>query len=409
MSEAIRRTTDFPSDGRPPKRPRPTFDTARGESTPPPIPLPELLPEVWALVADFLPYVSVLRLAAVSRFMLEETMPRVTALHLHSPAQLHAGLARRYRDVKDVHVYSLIRYLSVSTHNQDDECECVLDEDTAARAVPFLCHFPRLERAFLGGQRPGHGRVEGFIPDRHDTDDDRDTMTTLIAAFSGAFRAGALARDLRVLGLRCPRSHRHTNSFVESSCLVCRNACQNFPLAVVAAFEHEGSSQRYLDQADFDSEQIYNLDVCLTRETIEAILKRRAGGPAMLSSEARLLDLLAEGTRYVIVPDEGKVCYVLKYDTLDLDEIHGFIKNAGREFIKKLSPEAVASAIKRSFAEDERDALPPSDQCYLAKSSFYELREMGLPLDESDFLNADEWDGQVRNEADPYTYDWRFH
>ena len=129
----------------------------------------------------------------------------------------------------------------------------------------------------------------------------------------------------------------------------------------------------------------------------------------MLSSEARLLDLLAEGTRYVIVPDEGKVCYVLKYDRLELDEIHGFIKNAEWEFTKKLSPEAVASAIKRSFAEDERDALPPSDQCYLAKNSFYELREMGLPLDESDFLNADEWDGQVRNAANRYSYDWRFH
>ena len=157
--------------------------TAAAGGAPPPI-LPE---KMWALAMDFLPYESVLNCAAVSRSMLRDAMPLVTMLHLDGgPAQLNAGIARsRYRDVRDVYVYSLLRYDNARGGRRRDDAAAAavgggagggeddddgwdgdrairVDADAAARAVPFLCHFPRLERAFLGGIGPD-GCASGFV------------------------------------------------------------------------------------------------------------------------------------------------------------------------------------------------------------------------------------------------------
>ena len=406
----------LPSDDRPSKRirlsdPADNDDEPKNaESQPSSPPLPTLLPEMWALVMDFLPYSSVLQSAAVSRSMLHEVMPSVTMLHLDSAVQLHAGIASsRYRHVRDIYIYSLIQ-----DRDDNEDGGTVVDQDTATRAVPFLCNFPRLERVFLGRLNPSNGEVEGFVPTRHTLDEDNEYMDALINAFSGAFRSGALSRNLWVLGLRCPRSSRFTNMFGDSTCLVCHNACKSFPLESVADFECEGSSNkhRHGNPPDHYSEQLYSLDVCLAREEIDGIIiRKRPGGRDLLYSEARFFSLLGRGTRNIVVPDKGKVLYVVKYNKEELGDLRSFIQQTQIK-VKMLSSEAVTDAIKRSFAEDERDALPPRDQCYLAENSFHELKRMGLVIDESDFLNADEWDGKKYNNiirpVNLYLYNWRF-
>ena len=52
--------------------------------------LPELAPEMWANVMDFLPYDSVLSSAATSRRMLDEVMPLISTLHIERARQLHS-------------------------------------------------------------------------------------------------------------------------------------------------------------------------------------------------------------------------------------------------------------------------------------------------------------------------------
>ena len=120
-------------------------------------------------------------------------------LHINKSTQLHAGIAKkRYRDIRDIYIYSLIEY----TRRDDDEEDLVnednergdiatIDSDTAERAVPFLCHFGKLERVFLGGQRRLSGRVDGFQPNGRTDNEDKERIKNLIDAFSGAFRAGA--------------------------------------------------------------------------------------------------------------------------------------------------------------------------------------------------------------------------
>ena len=119
--------------------------------------------------------------------------------------------------------------------------------------------------------------------------------------------------------------------------------------------------------------------------------------------------MLGNGTRIVVVNDsDEKELYVVKYDEKELGEIIRFIQK-GQLDVEKLSPDVVLQSIKRSFAADERDALPPRKQCYLAENSFYELKRLGLPIDEADFLNEDEWDGKKQqNDNLIWKYNWRF-
>ena len=239
-------------------------------------------------------------------------------------------------------------------------------------------------------------------------DEDRERMTSIIDAFSGAFRARALSDKLLVLGLRCPRSCGESNLFSESTCRSCRMACRSFPLDSVVDFECEGSSvYRYRPEG-----LLYGLDVCLRRDAIEEIIiTERAGGRDMLHSVSRFLSLLGRGTRNVVVPDEGRELFVVKYNTEEISDLRRCIDRSGID-VKSLSSAAVTDAIRRSFAEDERDPTPPRDQCYLAQNSFYELQSLGLAIDEASFLNADEWSGEKHDSIHStqlYShYNWRF-
>ena len=206
--------------------------------------IPNLAPEIWAQICDFLPYHSVLQTAAVSATMLHEVMPRITMLHMEHSYQLHSAVSHRYRDVQDIYFHSLIEIDEGNIYY--DRIGCILDEETASRAVPFLCNFMtssrRLERVFLGGRRPSNGRVEGFKPRWFDDDDDDDApagkMKTLIDAFSSAFRSGSLPNKLWIAGLRCPNSSSDDEEDLD--CPTCRNACKSFPLESVIDFENEG-------------------------------------------------------------------------------------------------------------------------------------------------------------------------
>ncbi|KAL3810599.1 hypothetical protein ACHAXA_002463 [Cyclostephanos tholiformis] len=238
-------------------------------------------------------------------------------------------------------------------------------------------------------------------------DEDRDRMSHLIDAFSGAFRARALSTKLLVLGLRCPRSFVGSNLFHESTCETCITACRSFPLDSVIDFECEGSSCRSRSGG-----LLYGLDVCLRRDAIEDIvIRERAGGRDMLYSVARFLCLLGRGTRHVVVTDEGNELFAVKYSTEELSDLRRCIERSGID-VRKLSCTAVTDAIRRSFAEDERDPLPPRHQCYLAQNSFHELLSLGLAIDETSFLNADEWDGKKHGSIHPVQlyshYNWRF-
>lgn len=150
-----------------------------------------LSPDIWALVMEFLPYESVLQTAAVSKSMLHEVMPLVTMLHIYKSSQLYAGsIAARYRDVRDIYIYSLVQHVGRTVGFPRGLSS--VDEDTATRAIPFLCSFPKLERVFLGGQNVNREyNVEGYMPTNDTDDEEKEVMRNLINSFSAGFRSGA--------------------------------------------------------------------------------------------------------------------------------------------------------------------------------------------------------------------------
>lgn len=359
-----------------------------------------LPPECWAKAANFLPYEDVLSTAAVSRGMLRDVMPGIKELHITKVEQLHVGFTSRYHDVIDISCYCMLQTMDLG----DEETTIGTNADACGRIVPFICRFPRLERVFLGAlnanpettrfrRRP----ILSFIDIRydwlgeHEAADRRESEIAkgLVRQLSGAYRCGALSSGVWVAGPSCPSSRRPSVRFpffddADNTCQVCTEACKSFPLASVLDFENKGSSRRSMSCGD--DFFICGLDVCLSREAIEKIILERPGGKAALFSKDRLLQLLGRGERNVITPDEGKEMYVVKYDPGIIQEIYDVIEKGDID-VSKLNSAEIVEAIKRSFALDERDPVPPMGQCHLAESSFWDLKNLDLPINEDDFLN----------------------
>eukprot|EP00562_Extubocellulus_spinifer_P035389 CAMPEP_0178697120 /NCGR_PEP_ID=MMETSP0699-20121125/9782_1 /TAXON_ID=265572 /ORGANISM="Extubocellulus spinifer, Strain CCMP396" /LENGTH=449 /DNA_ID=CAMNT_0020342989 /DNA_START=103 /DNA_END=1449 /DNA_ORIENTATION=+ len=383
-----------------------------------PSPTAGLPPELWAIACEFLPYRDVLTTAAVSRAMLRDVMPSVKMLHIAHTAELHVGPTSRFHDVEEVYVYCMLKPLPRDGGNANADPDdgplkpLTVDGDSAGRIVPFLCRFPKLERAFLGGQITGYDPV-GFVSDLidYDRDDEQGTSTSagslalmnhIITAVSGAYRCGALSEKVWISGLSCPRTgvqeRRRMQALITlgmidpdqgEKCPVCIQACRSFPVQSVIDFECEGSSTAAYAQ---QSGRICSLDVCLPRDVVETIIAQRPGGKDFLSSPNRILQLLSRGSRHVLCNDDGRAFYVVKFGEVpgELEALQEAIEKIGLDRLKR---QEVVDAIMRSFAEDDRDPIPPIEQCYLAKSSFDALKSYGLPIHEADFLREDEWEG----------------
>ena len=323
-------------------------------------------------------------------------------LHIDKSCHLHAGVTHRYGDVQDIYIYSLIEF----DFDLRQSFDCHLNEDTLTRALPFLCRFTScLERVFLGGRRPNYGQepnngqVEGYKTDRFTREDDRK-MKNFIDLFSGAFRAGALPTNLWIAGLSCCNT-------LTTSCKVCRNACESFPLMSVVDFENiDVIKKRHRKKANLFDEDIFGLTVCLERTQIEEIIMERRGGKDLLLSKERFMTLLGRGVRHVVITNDDRELYVVKYDEEELGQIERFIEHSPTD-VTMLPTDEVTEAIRRSFAADDRDPLPPREQCYLAEGSFNALKDFGLAIDESDFLNKDEACYGYKNSY--FRYNWRFY
>ena len=425
MKNARDDSTDGIEDdsSRPAKRPR--VDGAKSVEPDKEEEGPRLLPpEVWAKAANFLPCEDVISMAAVSRSMLKDVMPGIKELHITKVEQLHVGLTSRYHDVVDISVYCMLQTVDLTVAGGDEEQTLGTNDDACGRIVPFICRFPRLERVFLGGLSPNPNSARGrrrpilsfidipfgWLDDEEADRRDSEIARGLIRSLSGAYRCGALSSNVWVAGPSCPRSQRSSSvrffflDDADDTCQACIEACKSFPLASVLDFENRGSSRKSMSNGD--DFFICGLDVCLSREAIEKIISERPGGKAALFSKDRLLQLLGRGERNVITPDEGKEMYVVKYHPETFEEIINVIQEGDID-VSKLNSAEVVEAIKRSFALDERDPVPPMGQCHLTESAFSDLKKLRFPITEDDFLN------ELNADDDPFSPSkkraFRFH
>lgn len=205
---------------------------------------PSLPPDAWAAVMECLKLSDVLSLSSTCRAIYHDAVPLVTTLHITKSHQMDPFLSKRFVDIRDIYIYSLLTRQADFTYDVDFE--------TSVRVTTFLSNnFANLERVFIGWTRYGDLLPYMRLHNVKRSADNKSNMSRLIESFSTGFRSRALSPTLSIRGLSCLRSQ----SFPQNDCQVCRRACESFPLATVANFECRGTSP-------------YDLDVCLERETV---------------------------------------------------------------------------------------------------------------------------------------------
>ena len=203
---------------------------------------------------EYLKLSDVLSLSSTCRAIYHDAVPLVTTLHITKSHQMDPFLSKRFIDVRDIYIYSLLKERAADYMFYD------VDFETSVRVATFLSNnFANLERVFIGCIRYGDLLPYVSVDNVKSSADNQSNMSRLIESFSTGFRSRALSPTLSIRGLSCLRSQ----SFRQNNCQVCRRACESFSLEAVASFECRGTSK---DQAC--SSRSYDLDVCLGRETV---------------------------------------------------------------------------------------------------------------------------------------------
>ena len=332
-----------------------------------------LPPECWAGIMNYLDYDSVLSCAATSKMILRDAMPLVTSLHIEKSSQLN-GLSARFRDVQVLNILSLVH---VREGNGDS---MKVDDNTVMSLVPFLLHFRKLERAFLGG-RDRDGDIVGFREHNHFyNNEDEQLIRNLMDQISNAFQRKFLPKNLCVQGLRCPESR--TTFQGTSSCKHCQLACKTWPIQHVINFSNKGSSRVTKERSECIKPN--RLDVCLTNAQIESLVDARPGGNDLLHSESRLMYQLSRGFLFEILSDDGKPFRIVIFSKQDFEEMKRIIDTAKLD-VKKLSREDVMNATMRSFTKDGDGQIPPKSRCHLTRYVFKKLTSLGFQVHEEDW------------------------
>ena len=191
-----------------------------------------------------LPFDDILSCAATSRTLLHEAMPSLKTLHIDKACQINLTVASRFRGIKVVNVNSLFT-LQIHDEGTEDEATSInIDMETKISIVPFLSQFHSLEYVHFGdniGFKIDGGyfwEEGGGYPDVGS----RESMLSFHDLLSGAFKSGALSKNLKVSGLCCPDAADH-HGLRSSNCESCLRACKRFPLDVVASFTIYDMSQ----------------------------------------------------------------------------------------------------------------------------------------------------------------------
>eukprot|EP00956_Cyclotella_meneghiniana_P002159 scaffold2424_cov62-Cyclotella_meneghiniana.AAC.12 len=104
---------------------------------------PSLPPDAWAAVMECLKLSDVLSLSSTCRAIYHDAVPLVTTLHITKPRQMDPFLSKRFTDIRDIYIYSLL--------NRQPDYKYDVDFETSVRVATFLSNnFAKAERVFIG-------------------------------------------------------------------------------------------------------------------------------------------------------------------------------------------------------------------------------------------------------------------
>lgn len=171
---------------------------------------------------------------------------------------MNAIVARRFRDVQEMHINSLL-ILAVQETGGMTFRDVHLHSESRMMVVPFLSRFDKLERVIFRGKGEDGNELESFYPAGarfsgrgmlgYPRGTPRERMLSLLDNLSSAFHCGAMPRNLEISGLCCPNC-RISHRGARNSCETCLRACKHFPLQSVLSFECRGSSLAMQDPGE---------------------------------------------------------------------------------------------------------------------------------------------------------------
>ena len=198
---------------------------------------------VWGHVLDFMPYADVRSALLVGKHMAVEAAKHVQTINITKAGEMYIPAARRFANAEEVNLLCLLG----GTGETDDEDEVfepyTITEVASTRIPSFISSFPKLKSVFLGGVLLVEARATnvryGSIghtcvgPDNH-----REVFRNLIISLFGAFKTGALRRDVELNDLLysirqtspCTKTSRDLDT---SPCQSCRDCIQYLPLCDV--------------------------------------------------------------------------------------------------------------------------------------------------------------------------------
>lgn len=450
-NESSRRSSPDSSDQRPTKKARlsSSSTTSVDHSIARPT-VSQIPPVAWGRVMDFLPYADVRRAMATGKLLAVEAPPYVRVLSTFNANELNVRAARRFNQVSEVNIYSLIQlneWKHFYTPQEDGAEEEVYNygewtsycHETSLRVVPFLTSFSRLKRCFVGGNdqwtrfylaeeflhddgelkfkedQPGYV-IENKLTKRwsskndinrlnihdmyeHDKPEDiktydnyEESYKQMLVAFTNAFRTMALPADLELFGVLEPTQKEDARWYeCDKDCSLCREICNYFPLATVIALTPRPDADKYIGNC------------CLSDSDRYDIVRSRPGGREIIKMAVygTLCKLLFQFSSHRI---SGH-----RFSGPFLDDVEDFadrmvIRGArGPKHVCYLPDQVirrVTALVKGGCPVPSRkevlDILGKRREKYnlrgkqmLIKSTFDRLVALGLPIGEADFIVVD--------------------
>ena len=128
---------------------------------------------------------------------------------IDNSAQLNVTVAKRFRDIREIRINSLLSWNFVDTL-EDVIKEVEVDLETTYRVVPFLSKFDMLEKVYFGVTDEDENVTEDFCTangyfwegdEGYPNDGSRERMLRFIDTISIGCSSGALPKHLKISGL----------------------------------------------------------------------------------------------------------------------------------------------------------------------------------------------------------------
>ena len=336
------------------------------------------------------------------KIMAIDAARHVEVLNIMNTSELAPSAARRFANVTDVNILSLITATEDDGDTHHHTLEITLSVGTATRSVPFLMTFPKLKRAFLGGLH-WYANSEDWLKcmythsSCHGPEDHRLVFQGLVDHLCGAFQSRSLSPRLKLGGVIGEGQLQCSDNESEDGrrCRRCWDITTSFPPAMVLGeiplrFT-EGLCLSYAERIDALATRPDNPLIFQPQENITECFLRT--GEEMFGSGSIYPEGDLENSFIERVKSQGG--YIEEVDDGFCVDFH-YISVNHMKALKKMAiaigPSVINSIPKREllfFLHPLNRTTEDGKKRVLVRQTFESLVQLGFDLPSKDFVLID--------------------